>query len=65
MENKINEIKEDINRIILEIIQKEYKYANYAVKLKDKNISFKEVLTEMKELKHSFMKLDKELDKIK
>lgn len=61
MENKIKEIREEINRNISELIKEEYKYANYAIELRGKEVSFSNILTDMKELKHSFMKLDKEL----
>ena len=61
MENKINEMREEINRNISELIKEEYKYANYALALRNEKISFSGLLIDMKELKHSFMKLDKEL----
>ena len=61
MENQVKEIRDSINKNISVIIRDEFKYANYAVSLKNSDVSFANVLVKMKELKHTLMKLDKEL----
>lgn len=66
MENQVREIRNSIDENISAIIRDEFKYANYAVKLKkNSNVSFANVLVKMKELKHALMKLDKELVELK
>lgn len=61
MENQVKEIRDSINKNISAIIRDEFKYANYAVSLKNNDVSFVNILVKMKELKHALMKLDKEL----
>lgn len=65
MENQVREIRNSIDENISAIIRDEFKYANYAVKLKNSNVAFANVLVKMKELKHALMKLDKELVELK